>query len=105
MKYHIEEMISEKSISDKVLEIAEKINEEFKGKDILVIGLLRGSLMFLADLSRKLDNVIEIDFMSVSRYGSSMKTSGEIKILKDLDVCIEGKNVVFVEDIIDVSYK
>ncbi|WP_067143290.1 hypoxanthine phosphoribosyltransferase [Oceanivirga salmonicida] len=104
MKYHIEEMISEKSISDKVLEIAEKINEEFKGKDILVIGLLRGSLMFLADLSRKLDNVIEIDFMSVSSYGSSMQTSGEIKILKDLDVCIEGKNVVIVEDIIDTGF-
>ncbi len=104
MKYHIEEMISEKSISKKVEELAEIINKDFAGKDILVIGLLRGSVMFLADLSRKLENVTEIDFMSVSSYGNNMQTSGEIKILKDLDVSIEGKNVLIVEDIIDTGF-
>ncbi len=104
MKYHIEEMISKESISKKVDEIAEKINADFKDEDVLVIGLLRGSLMFLADLSRKLNNVSEIDFISVSSYGNNMQTSGEIKILKDLDESIENKNVIIVEDIIDTGF-
>lgn len=104
MKYHIEEMISKNKIELKVSELAKKINEDFDNEEILLIGLLRGSVMFLADISRKIKNVSEIDFMSVSSYGNNMQTSGEIKILKDLDVNIENKNVIIVEDIIDTGF-
>ncbi len=104
MKYHIEEMISADEIAQKIDQIATKINADFQGKDILLVGLLRGSIMFLADLARKLENVCEIDFMAVSSYGSGMQTSGEVKILKDLDESIEGKNVIIVEDIIDTGF-
>ncbi|VWL85491.1 hypoxanthine phosphoribosyltransferase [Oceanivirga miroungae] len=104
MKYHIEEMIAKSEIANKVRLLADNINKDLNNEDVLLIGLLRGSVMFLADIAREINNVSEIDFMSVSSYGSGMVTSGEIKILKDLDVNIEGKNVIIIEDIIDTGF-
>lgn len=104
MKYHIEEMISKKDIENKIKILANEINKDLNGEEVLIIGLLRGSFMFLADISREINNVSEVDFMCVSSYGSNMVTSGEIKILKDLDVNIENKNVIIIEDIIDTGF-
>ena len=94
-------MISEDQIKEKVYELAKQIEKDFKGQQLLVVGILKGSSVFVADLIRQMDLDINIDFMSVSSYGNSTKSSGTVKILKDLDVDIEGKNVLIVEDIID----
>lgn len=104
MKYHIEKMISEKEIKEKVKYLADRINCDYQNENVLLVGILKGSYMFLADLSRELNNVKEVDFMAVSSYGSSMITSGEIKILKDLDVNIENQHVLIIEDIIDTGF-
>ncbi|QSF13462.1 hypoxanthine phosphoribosyltransferase [Mycoplasma sp. Mirounga ES2805-ORL] len=103
MKYHIEKFIDENTINNAIVKIAKTISNEFEDKPILLVGLLKGSTIFLADLARKLKNDCEIDFMSVSSYGDKTETSGEIKILKDLDVDIKDKNVIIVEDIIDTG--
>ncbi len=94
-------MISEEEISKKVKELASKIEKDFKGEELLVVGILKGASVFVADLIRNINLDVNIDFMSVSSYGNSTESSGTIKILKDLDVDIEGKNVLIVEDIID----
>ncbi|MCV3728427.1 hypoxanthine phosphoribosyltransferase [Ureaplasma miroungigenitalium] len=104
-KYKIQEMISAAEIQTAVQKIADQINRDYEGKEIVLVGLLRGSVMFLADLARHIKNPhITIDFMSVSSYGHEMQTSGEIKILKDLDENIKDKNVIIVEDIIDTGF-
>ncbi|MFI3209846.1 MAG: hypoxanthine phosphoribosyltransferase [Peptostreptococcaceae bacterium] len=97
----IDVMISEKEIADKVLEIAGKIQKDYEGEELLVVGILKGANIFVADLIRKLDLDIKMDFMSVSSYGNSTESSGTVKIIKDLDTDIKGKNVLIVEDIID----
>ncbi len=94
-------LISEEELAKKVGELAEKISEDYKGCEVLVVTLLKGGVMFSVDLMRKLSIPVEIDFMSVSSYGSSSKTSGVVKIDKDLDKPIAGKHVLLVEDIID----
>ena len=94
-------LISEEELAKKVSELAEKISEDYKGCEVLVVTLLKGGVMFSVDLMRKLSIPVEIDFMSVSSYGSSSKTSGVVKIDKDLDKPISGKHVLLVEDIID----
>lgn len=94
-------MLTEEQIKAKVYELGKKIEEDFKGEDLLVVGILKGASVFVSDLIRCIDLDVNIDFMSVTSYGSSTESSGTVKILKDLDVDIEGKNVLIVEDIID----
>ena len=94
-------MLSEEDILNKVKEIAKNIENDFKGEELLVVGILKGASVFVADLIRHIDLDVNIDFMSVSSYGNSTESSGTVKILKDLDVDIDGKNVLIVEDIID----
>src|SRR3712207_57586 len=94
-------MLSQQEIEAKVEELAQRIQKDFEGQDVLLVGILKGASVFVADLMRKIDLNVNIDFMSVSSYGSGTESSGTVKILKDLDVDIEGKNVLIVEDIID----
>jgi hypoxanthine phosphoribosyltransferase len=105
MKYDIEELISEKVIKNRVRELGKQIEKDYKGKgDIILLGLLRGSVVFLADLAREIDLEAKIDFMVVSSYGNSMESSREVRINKDLEEDIRNKNVIIVEDIIDTGY-
>ena len=95
-------MISEDEIKSKVYEIAKRIEEDYKDEEnLLVVGILKGANIFVADLIRNINLDVNMDFMSVSSYGNSTESSGTVKIIKDLDVDIENKNVLIVEDIID----
>ena len=94
-------LISEEELSAKVAELAEQISSDYAGKTVLVVTLLKGGVMFSVDLMRKLTVPVEIDFMSVSSYGAAAKSSGIVKVDKDLDSSIKGKDVLLVEDIID----
>ena len=103
MEYKVDVLISKEKIADKVKELAKRINKEFEGEEVVLIGLLRGSVIFLSDLAREIDLDAKIDFMIVSSYGNDMESSKEVKIIKDLEEYIEGKNVIIVEDIIDTG--
>ena len=94
-------MLSEEEIKAKVYEIAKRIEKDYQGEDLLIVGILKGASVFVADLIRNIDLDVNMDFMSVSSYGNSTESSGTVKIIKDLDVDIEGRNVLIVEDIID----
>ena len=94
-------LISEEEIKNKVNEIAEILTREYKDKFPLVIGVLKGALPFMADLIKRMNTYLEIDFLDVSSYGSGTVSSGEVKIIKDLDTSVEGRDVLIVEDIID----
>jgi hypoxanthine phosphoribosyltransferase len=103
--YVIDEMISAKSIAARVEDLAREISAEFQGTDkLVVVGLLRGSFVFIADLVRELDLPVEVDFIEASSYGNSTESSHEIRILKDLRGEIEGRDVLVVEDIVDTGY-
>lgn len=103
--YEIEIMISEARISTRLNEMAAEISDHFAGtKKLVLIGLLRGSFIFIADIARKLDLPVEIDFIEASSYGDSMTSSREVRILKDLRAPIEGKDVLIVEDIVDTGH-
>ncbi|MGM0508762.1 MAG: hypoxanthine phosphoribosyltransferase [Fusobacteriota bacterium] len=105
MDYTVSELISEKKVQEKVKELGEKITSDYKGDTpLIVVGLLRGSVVFMSDLMREIDLPLKIDFMTVSSYGDSMESSREVKILKDLEETIYNKNVLIVEDIIDTGY-
>ena len=97
----IDVMISEEEIANKVKELAKQIEKDYEGEQLLVVGILKGASVFVSDLIRKIDLDVNIDFMSVSSYGNGTESSGTVRILKDLDVDIAGKNVLIVEDIID----
>ncbi|WBW97943.1 hypoxanthine phosphoribosyltransferase [Oceanirhabdus sp. W0125-5] len=94
-------LISEEEIEKKVAEIAESISEEYKGKDVILIGILKGSVMFMSDLLKKITIPCKMDFMAVSSYGEASESSGVVRILKDLDFEIRDKHIILVEDIID----
>jgi hypoxanthine phosphoribosyltransferase len=96
-------LITEKEISDKVIEIAAQISAKYEGKPLLVIGVLKGANVFVADLIRKITIPMKLDFMAISSYGASTESSGAVKILKDLDEDIKGMHVIVVEDIIDTG--
>ena len=104
-KYAIDQMISAKSIAARVEGLAEEITKFFKGTDkLIVVGLLRGSFVFIADLAREIDLPVEIDFLEASSYGNQMESSREVRILKDLNDEISGKDVLVVEDIVDTGH-
>lgn len=94
-------LISEDEIQSKVAELAKHITEDYREKDLLLVGVLKGAFMLMSDLARNIQGPLELDFMAVSSYGSTTKTSGIVRILKDLDLDISGRDVLIVEDIID----
>ncbi|ASM18386.1 MULTISPECIES: hypoxanthine phosphoribosyltransferase [Serratia] len=103
MKHTVDVMISEQEVKTRIAELGRQITEHYRdsGSDMVLVGLLRGSFMFMADLCRAIEVPHEVDFMTASSYGSGMSTTRDVKILKDLDEDIRGKDVLIVEDIID----
>ena len=103
--YEVDELISEAAIATRVAELADQINAHFAATEkLVVVGLLRGSFVFIADLVRKLKVPVEIDFIEASSYGNSTESSREVRILKDLRGEIEGRDVLVVEDIVDTGH-
>ncbi|TCP57680.1 hypoxanthine phosphoribosyltransferase [Tumebacillus sp. BK434] len=96
-------LFTEEEVSAKVRELGEQITRDYQGQDLLVIGILKGAAMFMGDLVKRIDMVVEMDFMAVSSYGKSSESSGVVRIIKDLDKSIEGRHVLIVEDIIDTG--
>jgi hypoxanthine phosphoribosyltransferase len=94
-------LLSREQIQDKLVEVARRIEADYAGKELLLIGVLKGACMVMADLARNLDMPIGIDFMAVSSYGVGTASSGVVRIMKDLDRDIAGKHVLLVEDIVD----
>ena len=94
-------LVSEDALKAKVNELGTQIGRDYAGKDLLLVSILKGSVVFMADLMRAVTIPCSIDFMSVSSYGSGVKTSGVVKIIKDLDINLEGKDLLLVEDILD----
>ena len=96
-----EVLVDEESLRARVVELGEEISRDYAGRDLLLIGVLKGAVFFMADLMRQLTVPCEIDFMAISSYGASTDSSGVVRILKDLDINIESRDVLVVEDIID----
>ncbi|UOQ83868.1 hypoxanthine phosphoribosyltransferase [Gracilibacillus salinarum] len=94
-------LISEEQIQEKCKQLGEQLTEEYQGKFPLAIGVLKGALPFMSDILRAIDTHLEMDFMDVSSYGNEMRSSGEVKIVKDLDTKVEGRDILIIEDIID----
>ncbi|HEX2031644.1 MAG TPA: hypoxanthine phosphoribosyltransferase [Actinomycetota bacterium] len=94
-------LIGEDEIQAKIRELGERITEDYRGRDLLLVGVLKGAFVVMADLSRHIRLPLQFDFMAVSSYGAATKTSGVVRILKDLDHDIEGQDVLIVEDIVD----
>lgn len=97
-------LLSGDEIAERVTEIAETITRDYAGESVLMVGILRGAVVFFAELVKKIDLDLRFDFMVVSSYGNSTDSSGEVRIVKDLSQPIEGMNVIIVEDIIDTGY-
>lgn len=98
-----EVLVTSEEIQNKVKELAEKINCDYKNKNLVVVGVLKGAAVFMSDLIKNIDVPLTIDFIAVSSYGSSTESSGVVKLIKDLEESIEGKDVLIVEDIIDTG--
>ena len=104
MKNDIKEvLLTENDLANKISQIGKEISKDYEGRELVLIGVLKGSVMFMADLMKEIEIPCSMDFMAVSSYGSSTKSSGVVRILKDLDFQIEGKEVLIVEDIIDTG--
>ncbi len=96
-------LISEDVLQSRVRALAAAVMDDYRGKDLVLVGVLKGALMFMVDLARHLDMPVDLDFMAISSYGDATESSGVVRILKDLDAPIEGKHVLVVEDIIDTG--
>ena len=94
-------LLSEEELHAKVAEMGAQVTQDYEGKNLLLVTVLKGAVIFLADLMREIKQPAEIDFMVVSSYGSGVKSSGVVKIVKDLDINLEGKDILIVEDILD----
>ncbi len=101
MAEHVEVMLTEEEVDARIREIGEQISKDYEGKSIHLICVLKGGSFFMTELAKRITVPVSLDFMSVSSYGGSTKSSGEVRIVKDLDEPLEGKNVLVVEDIVD----
>lgn len=101
MKEKIDVLISEEEVTSRIKELGAQISREYEGKEIHMVCVLKGGVYFMTELSKRISVPVTVDFMSVSSYGAGTKSSGIVKIVKDLDQPLEGKNVLVVEDIID----
>lgn len=97
-------LISREELAKRIKELGQQISKDYEGKDLMLVGVLKGSVPFMADLLREITIHCTMDFMAVSSYGSSTQSSGVVRILKDLDSNIENKHILIVEDIIDTGY-
>ena len=96
-----EVLIDEPTLQSRIVELGEEISNDYAGKDLLLVGVLKGAVFFMADLMRSLTVPCEVDFMAISSYGAETDSSGVVRILKDLDIPLQGRDVLIVEDIID----
>ncbi|MGL4898042.1 MAG: phosphoribosyltransferase, partial [Cetobacterium sp.] len=103
MDYTIEKMISEGDLQARIREVAKEIEKDYEGKDLICVGLLKGSIMFMADLLKNVELDLAMDFMKVSSYHGGTDSTGVVKILKDVDEDLTGKDVLIIEDIIDTG--
>ena len=94
-------LVEADALNRRVCELAQEISRDYDGRDLVLIGVLKGAVFFLSDLMRQLTVPVEVDFMAVASYGTATKSSGVVRILKDLDAVIEGRDVLIVEDIVD----
>lgn len=101
MEQKIDVMIDEATVEARIAEIAQQLSKEYEGKTIHIIGVLKGSVFFMCELAKRLTVPVTMDFMSVSSYGNDTKSSDVVKMIKDLDESIEGRDVVLIEDIMD----
>lgn len=99
----MEVLYDREELKKKVAEMGRQITEEYQGRELLVVGILKGAFIFMADLIREIEIPMEVDFMDVSSYGISTSSSGEVRIIKDLEYSIQDKDVLIVEDIIDTG--
>ena len=96
-----EVLIDEETLQARIAELGRRVTRDYAGRDLLLVGVLKGAIFFMADLMRRIDLPCEVDFMAISSYGAGVDSSGVVRILKDLDVSVEGRNVLIVEDIVD----
>jgi hypoxanthine phosphoribosyltransferase len=94
-------LVAADDLKRRVTELAAEISRDYEGRDLVLVGVLKGAVFFLSDLMRQLEIPVEVDFMAVASYGSATKSSGVVRILKDLDAVIEGRDVLIIEDIVD----
>src|SRR6059036_617447 len=94
-------LVQADQLKNRIKELGEQISRDYEGRDLLLVGVLKGAVFFLSDLMRHISIPCEVDFMAVASYGSATKSSGVVRILKDLDAAIEGRDVLIVEDIVD----
>ena len=98
-----EVLVTREQIAHRVKELGQKISEDYKGKELVLIGVLKGAFIFLADLIREITIPVDMDFIAVSSYADGTKTSGVVRLIKDMDISISGKHVLIIEDIVDTG--
>ncbi len=100
---NLEILLSNEQITARIKELGAEISSDYAGREPILIGVLKGAFVFMADLARAVDLKMSVEFMAVSSYGKAQKSSGEVRIIKDLDVAVEGKDLIVVEDIVDTG--